>query len=293
MSSIPPPSQPIDPRVHRCLVIGATGTIGGAVIRALQGEGFPVRGLRRWSSDDRALAGRGIDVVVGDVLEPNTLAAALMGCSYVFYAAAPDEGSSPQEILMQSVRGIRHVLEAARDVGVEKIIVTSSVATLARVAPGKQADEDDYYLPGSSTDPFVEAKYAVEQECFRYIADGASIVILNPTLCTGPGIDLSRYVPYAGRRSTPLNHIELSRLAGAHVQALGHGRVGERYVIGGTNTTAAEVLGDWGLGGKGGLARVMGSFARGEANRPRPREASLVEGGQWFDTSKARRDLLI
>lgn len=281
-------TQLIDPRTQRCCVLGVTGLIGGSIARLLAVEGFALRGVRRWNSSSRISLGQEIEFVVADVLDGQSLRTAMGGCSFVFYAVAPDEGLSRGEILSQSVKGIRNTLEVAHDVGVEKIIVTSSASTMARMAPGVLADEENVYLPGSSVDPFVEAKYAIERECARFIADGMSLVILNPTLCVGPEIDLSRYRPYGRSPRAPLNTVELSDVVRAHVQALAQGRSGERYLIAGENQTVEDVFGKK-RRKRSALERVAKRLVRSEG---RPRDAALVEEGQWVDGNKAREELL-
>lgn len=282
-----PPIDCLDPRTQRCCVIGVTGLLGGSIAGRLVAEGFPVRGVRRWSSKARVSLAQEIELVVADVLDVQALRSAMGGCSYVFYAVAPDEGLSTAEILIQSVQGIRNTLEVAHEVGVEKIVLTSSASTMARVAPGVLASEGDVYLPGSSADPFVEAKYAVERECYRSIADGMSLVILNPTLCVGPEIDLSNYCAYGPSPKAPLNTVGLRAVVDAHVRALVHGRSGERYLIAGENQTVEDVFGKRGLK-RSALQRVAKRLVGSEG---RARDAALVEAGQWVDGTKAREEL--
>ncbi len=305
------PSQP-ELRYHRSLVIGATGQIGSHVVAELVEREISVRCLRRWNSDTERLTGLDVEQIVGDVLDFDSLIGAMSGCNYVFYAVAPAVGLSTREILLESVGAIRTVIEAAREVGVDRIVVTSSAATLA--AEGSQArlvSEKDVYLPGTSADAFVEAKYAVEQECARYSADGADIVLLNPGLCVGPGVDLRPYLALGVEDDARVNFVDIRDVARAHVDALSLGRPGARYALGGVNGYVGDLLADWRVGRaarveqllpqwvqkqrrrisgmSGGISAVVGGLRQETAGVVR--EAGLVREGRWLDTRLAEQEL--
>ncbi len=266
----------VDPRDQRFLVIGGTGLVGRHVVRELAGRQWPVRAMRRWDSPAKGLDFPKVDVVVGDVFEPTSLAEAMAGVNAVIYCAAPDIDLDYSQILRRSVEGIRRVLAACRDYDVERMVLTSSASTMGRGVPGSRLNEDSYYLPGSSKDPFAEAKYAVELECYRYVADGFPVAILNPTLMVGPGVDLTAYARLGVDERQPVSTVDVREVAKMHAEALFLGRPGRRYLLAGENTTAVELFEGWPAKGK---------------NEHRPREAYLVEHGQWVDASRAREEL--
>lgn len=268
--------QQLQPEEQRYLVLGATGLVGRHVVRELAGRNWPVRAMRRWDSSREGLQFEGVDVIVGDIFEPPALTEAVAGVNAVVYCVAPDPGQNASKILRGSVEGIRRVLQVCRDQGVDRVVVTSCASTVGYTAPGSRLDEQHFYLPGSSDDPFVEAKYAVEQECYRFIADGYPVVILNPTLVVGPGVDLSPYARLDVDNRQPMNVVDVREVARAHAEALVRARPGQRYLVGSKNTTAGEVFDGWPGRGR---------------NEVRPREAYLVECGQWVDCSKAREEL--
>ncbi len=273
-------------------MIGATGLVGSHIVAELLARGMAVRGLRRWDSDVSRLHGLGVELVVGDALDYHSLVDAMSGCSYVFYAAAPSTALAPRAVLSQSVKAIRAVIEASREVVVDRLVVTSSAATIARTSGASLASEEDIYLPGTSTDPFVEAKYQVEQECYRYAADGAQLVILNPTLCIGPGVDLRAYLQLGVASEAPINFVDVRDVAAAHVDALGAGQIARRYVLGGANARLGDLIGDWQALSEAQpkrrrLLRRWPARARGDE----PRESYLVRCGQWYDTTRAEREL--
>ncbi len=286
-------SQP-ELRHHRSLVIGATGWVGSHIVAELVERDMDVRCLRRWNSDVTRLRGFDVDQVVGDARDFGSLVAAMSGCNYVFYAVAPAVGLDAKTTLRESVESIRTVVEAAREVGVDRIVVTSSAVTFfGQGTSEKVVREKDVYLPGTSADMFVEAKYAVEQECARYSADGAEIVLLNPGLCVGPGVDLRPYSQLGMPDSALVNYVDVRDVARAHVDALTYGRSGARYGLGGVNGKVGDLLAD------GRSERVVSDwfkrqsrrFANNVLNHSAVREAELVRCGRWMDSSLAEQEL--
>ena len=114
------------------LVTGANGFLGAAVVRALLAENRTVRGLVRAGSDRRNLAGLAVEVMVGDITEPDSLRVALRGCAAVFHVAADYRlwVAKPGAMYRTNVAGSVNVLEAAAAAGVERMVYTSSVAVL-------------------------------------------------------------------------------------------------------------------------------------------------------------------
>src|SRR5712691_9284954 len=147
-----------------CLVTGATGFVGSAVARALLKAGHPVRVLARPKSDRRNLDGLAVGIAEGSLEQPDSLAAAVAGCRYLFHVAAdyrlwvPD----PAPMYRVNVEGTRVLMRVALDAGVERVVYTSSVATLGLVAVGS-ADEE---TPSSLEDmigPYKRSKFQAEE----------------------------------------------------------------------------------------------------------------------------------
>lgn len=303
----------------RVLVLGATGFIGGQVARALVEHGHTVRGLRRATSSTLALHGLPVELVPGDLRDRAALLAAMRGMEAVVHAAGyyPPNSLAPRRALRTAVAGMRAVLEAAQMAGVARIIYTSSLSTIGPPPPGRAlADERDAYLPGSVADPYFEAKWAMEAEAYRAVVGGQDVVVLCPTVVFGPGdvkptsgtalLALARgLVPaYVDGK---INVVDVRDLAQAHVAALERGRRGERYIVGGQNTSVAEVIRT--AAQIAGVAppqhRVPTAIALlaakvGEVaalaipNRPLlpfSEAIQVVRHGQHYDTAKARREL--
>jgi dihydroflavonol-4-reductase len=128
------------------LVTGATGFVGGNLVRILLADGHRVRVLVRRTSDLKALTGCLVEVVHGDILEPDSLSCAVAGCQLVFHVAADYRlwAPDPTVVYRNNVEGTRNVLEACARAAVERIVYTSSVGTLGIPKGGR---------PGTETTP--------------------------------------------------------------------------------------------------------------------------------------------
>src|SRR5207302_10063326 len=118
----------------KALVTGGTGFIGSHVVRKLLAERIPVRCLVRGASARANLSGLGVDIMVGDLAEPESLKRALQGCDLLFHVAADYRlwAPKPAELERTNVQGTRDLLRAAADARVQKIVYTSSVAAVGR-----------------------------------------------------------------------------------------------------------------------------------------------------------------
>ena len=236
------------------LVTGATGFVGSAVARALMVRGRRVRVLARPNSDRRNLAGLAVEIAEGAMEDPRSLARAVAGCRYVYHVAAdyriwvPD----PAPMFRANVDGTRDLLTAALDAGVERVVYTSSVATLGLV-PGGSADEETQNSIDDMIGPYKRSKFMAE-EVARGLARerGLPVVIVNPSTPVGPGdikpTPTGRLIVEAARGQMPafvdtgLNIVHVDDVAEGHLAAAEKGRIGERYILGGENMALAEIL---------------------------------------------------
>jgi dihydroflavonol-4-reductase len=236
------------------LVTGATGFVGSAVARALLARGHRVRVLARPSGDRRNLAGLAVEIAEGAMEDPRSLMRAATGCRYVYHVAAdyriwvPD----PAPMFRANVEGTRDLLTAALEAGAERVVYTSSVATLGLVAGGS-ADEE---TPSSIDDmigPYKRSKFAAEEVVRELVRErGLPVVIVNPSTPVGPGdikpTPTGRLIVEAARGQMPafvdtgLNIVHVDDVAEGHLAAAEKGRIGERYILGGENMALAEIL---------------------------------------------------
>ena len=244
--------MPLSPDLS--LVTGATGLVGSAVTRALLARGDRVRVLARPNSNRRNLAGLSVEIAEGAMEDPRSLAHAVAGCRYVYHVAAdyriwvPD----PAPMFRANVEGTRDLMTAALEAGAERVIYTSSVATLG-LLPGGSADEETPSGIEDMIGPYKRSKFAAE-EVVRELARerGLPVVIVNPSTPVGPGdvkpTPTGRLIVEAARGQMPafvdtgLNIVHVDDVAEGHLAAAERGRVGERYILGGENMTLAEIL---------------------------------------------------
>ena len=169
-----------------CLVTGATGFIGGHLVRRLLLEGYQVRCLVRPTSDASALVGLGVEVVVGDLTNARSLAPAAEGCRYVLHCAAlVSDWATSKEVTRVNVDGTRNLLAAAVDASVRRFVHFSSTDVYGY--PGG-VEIDERYTATSFRNWYAQTKLAAEAEVRRVESQHAlDAVILRPATVYGPG----------------------------------------------------------------------------------------------------------
>jgi dihydroflavonol-4-reductase len=243
------------------LVTGASGFLGSAIAAALRARGHAVRVLVRPSSPRTNVDAADI-VCEGDLRDRASLASALKGARFLFHAAADYRlwSRNPDEILRNNVEGTRLVMEEALKAGVERIVYTSSVATL-KLADGDLSTEDNPLAEGEGIGPYKRSKVAAERLVEAMIQrNGLPAVIVNPSTPIGPRdvkpTPTGRIIVEAASGRMPafvdtgLNLAHVDDVAAGHLAALDRGRIGERYILGGENVTLSDMLAD--------IARLVG-----------------------------------
>jgi dihydroflavonol-4-reductase len=239
------------------LVTGATGFVGSAVARKLAGRGFAVRALVRKGSPRANLAGVEAEPVEGDMLDRDSVARALSGARYLFHVAADYRlwARDPQEIIRNNLEGAGAVMEAALAAGVERVVYTSSVATLKPRSDGTAVDETAPADMRSAVGAYKKSKVAAERLVERLVAERSlPAVIVNPSTPIGPR-DIKPtptgkiIVDSATGRmpavvDTGLNLAHVDDIAEGHLLALDKGRIGERYVLGGQDVSLMRMVAD-------------------------------------------------
>ena len=238
------------------LVTGATGFVGSAVARVLAARGHSLRLLVREGSDRRNIADLDGELAEGDLTRPEGFAAALHGCRALFHVAAdyrlwvPD----PAPMMRANVEGTRHLMLAAQQAGVERIVYCSSVAALGLIGDGSVADESTPVHEHAIVGIYKRSKYRAEQEVLQLVRErGLPAVIVNPSTPVGPrdikptptGQMIADAA--AGRMpayvETGLNIVHVDDVAEGHALAFEHGEVGERYILGGEDMSLRELFG--------------------------------------------------
>ena len=237
------------------LITGGSGFVGAAVVRQLVQSGHAVRALVRPTSAQTNLAGLPVETVHGDLRDADSLARAMAGIRYLFHVAADYRlwARHPQHIVQTNIEGTRALMDAALRAGVERIVYTSSVATLKARPDGAPSDETSPLDPAAAIGAYKYSKVLAERLVERLVAERKlPAVIVNPSTPIGPR-DL-RPTPTgriiveaaAGRMpayvDTGLNLVHVDDVAAGHLQALEKGRIGERYILGGQDVLLGDML---------------------------------------------------
>ncbi|HXD46454.1 MAG TPA: hopanoid-associated sugar epimerase [Pseudolabrys sp.] len=236
------------------LLTGASGFVGSAVARRLRAAGFPVRALVRATSPTAHLSDLGLDFVTGDLRDAEAVRRAMVGARHLFHVAADYRmwARNPDEMTQTNVAGTRLLMEEAMRAGVERVVYTSSVATLAARTDGVSADETMPLTEDKAIGVYKRSKVAAERAVEALIAQGLPAVIVNPSTPIGPRdvkpTPTGRIIVEAASGRMPafvdtgLNMVHVDDVAEGHVLAFERGRIGERYVLGGQNASLAEIL---------------------------------------------------
>jgi dihydroflavonol-4-reductase len=297
------------------LVTGGSGFIGGALVDALVSAGRPVRALARSGDAAQALAGRGAELVTGDVLDSGSLVQAMEGCSVVYHAAGVNTFclTDPTPMERVNVDGSANVIAAAAATGVSKVIYTSSAATLGEVH-GTVGNESSPHR-GSFLSEYERTKYLAEQRVLHDAADrGVDVVCVNPSSVQGPGRLhgtarlLLQYLNGSMKFlvNTRTSFLDIADCTAGHLLAEQHGKPGERYVLNGATFTTRELIRlvasttgierrvIW-LPGQAAMAGAVAVEAGARAARRKPpicREMMrTILNGHTYDGSRAEREL--
>ena len=258
------------------LLTGASGFVGSAVARRLRAAGFPVRALVRTTSPVAHLSDLGLDFVTGDLRDADSVRRAMAGIRYLFHVAADYRlwARNPDELTQTNVAGTRLLMQEAMRAGVERVVYTSSVATLAARTDGVSADETMPLTEDKAIGVYKRSKVAAERAVEALIAEGLPAVIVNPSTPIGPRdvkpTPTGRIIVEAASGRMPafvdtgLNMVHVDDVAEGHFAAFERGRIGERYVLGGQNATLADIL-----------ATVAGAVGRRPPRIRTPRQALM------------------
>lgn len=210
--------------------------------------------LVRSTSDLRNLEGLKADRVTGDLRSAASLEKAIAGCDTVFHVAADYRlwVRDPEQMYRSNVEGTRALLEAARKNGVQRVVYTSSVATMGFSTNGTVADEDSPVAVDDMIGHYKRSKFMAEQIAMEAGSGGQHVVVVNPSTPVGE-MDIKPtptgriLVDFLKKKfpayvDTGLNLVDATECARGHIMALEKGRSGQRYVLGGENLTLKQIL---------------------------------------------------
>ncbi len=240
----------------RVLVTGAAGFIGSSVTRELVARGAHVVALVEPGGDTTNLDGLEVEVVSGDLRDAPAVAKAADGCRLAFHVAALYRFWAPDPAAFYdiNVTGTRHLLDAVRRAGCERLVYTSTVGTLGLHGASSTVpvDETSHAFVDHLFGGYKQSKYVAEHEVLRAAAEGLPVVLVQPTTPVGPrdrvptptGRTVLEFLNgrFPGYVDTTLNIVDVEDVAHGHLLAAERGAIGRSYILGGENLLLKEVL---------------------------------------------------
>ncbi|MBX7148915.1 NAD-dependent epimerase/dehydratase family protein [bacterium] len=241
----------------KAFVIGATGIIGNHVVRSLVARGLPVRVFSRGLTPSKNLEDLNtVEIVKGDLYDTDSLARAMEGCTHLFHTAPyyPLNMFDTPGHLKSAMQGIESVLTAAKKVGIKRMVYTSTLTTIGKPHHSTElADETCVYdLTAKQPHPYFAIKPLMEARMREAALKGEmDVVMVNPTGCFGPyelkPVELCLIPQLINKKipayiECPMNVVNVADVGEGHVLAMEKGRSGERYILGGFNTTTGDTI---------------------------------------------------
>jgi dihydroflavonol-4-reductase len=235
-------------------VTGAAGFIGSAIVRALLPLGVSVVALVEPGGSEANLAGLDVEVRTVDIRERSDVRAAVEGARAVFHTAALFAfwAKNPDVFYDVNVGGTRNVIAGALAAGCERIVYTSTVATIGLHGGSGPSDENVPARIDHLFGYYKQSKYVAEHEALRAAAEGAPLALVHPTFPLGPrdirptptGKVLLDYLNgrMPGYVDTAMNVAHVDDLAQGHLLVLERGHQGRSYIIGGENLSMRSLL---------------------------------------------------
>jgi dihydroflavonol-4-reductase len=301
----------------KVLVTGATGFLGGWLVKRLLAEGHDMRIIKRASSSLEELEGLKLDIVSGDVTDANSLLNACRGVDTVFHLAGLIGYSRLQREAMHAVNvvGTKNVIDACRACQVRKLVYLSSVVAIGASFDKVPLNETSPYNIAHLRLGYFDTKYEAEALIRSAVLEGhVDAVMINPSTIYGPADAKkgSRSVQLkVARGKFPLyppggvSIVSVDDVIDAVMAVWVRGKPAERYIISGENLLLKDVFDQiaalagvkppfipfprpaiFALGAVGDVLEKFGK--KGPVNSETAWTSTLYH---WFDNSKAQREL--
>ncbi|HWE26901.1 MAG TPA: NAD-dependent epimerase/dehydratase family protein [Polyangia bacterium] len=304
----------------KVLVTGGAGHLGANLLRRLLGDGgCDVRALARRNDNNEGITSAGVEIAYGDLRDVDSLRTACKGIDRIYHVAAQIStvGGHEDELFQNNVIGTKNLLQAAREAGCGRVVVTGSFSAVGRHADGSPSDETVPFNPFAKVMPYEKSKQAVELECLRAVAEGQDVVIATSCAILG-GHDylpsrmggvlrdfangkLRAYIPGG------FEFVAARDICEGHVLAMDKGRTGHKYIISSGFQTMDDIMGMMErVTGRKRPRRLPASLMAAIApmtqlvqstlfpsrtQRLTPGAIRILRMGRRADTSKARREL--
>lgn len=309
----------------KVFLTGGTGYLGNWIARELMKRNHQVVVLARDPMRAASLLGLGAELVSGDILQASTWKPHLSRVDAVIHAAGLVKawGPSPDLFDAVNIQGTEHLLDAAQQYALRKVIVTGSLFALGPSSPDNPKDESVLAAPPDpiyDANDYVRTKTISSRRVFERQQQGSGVMQVFPTLLTGPGVmsdgnNIAAMITKLNRGQIPgligdgeqvWNFVGVADAARGHVLALEHGTPGANYILGGDNRSqrqffefAASELGKKPPARKLGerlplwIAQAMESLSRVTGKEPMLTRGEVrLSNKPWaFFSERARKEL--
>ncbi len=246
------------------LITGASGSLGKQLVYELDRQGISPIAQVRQSSDTRYLDSVGVRKRVADLHNEADLSQLVAGVDTIIHTAAWVNFRQDRldDFVAINTDGALRLLAAARTAGVRRFVHVSTVVAVGAVprkshgghnsvGPTDRANEDTPFNLGHLRIPYIMTKRAAEEKLLHSAVAGKTrLIIVNPSVIVAPsrtGNDRGKALKKFPRWLVPdlpnfINLVDIRDVAAGVIAAMNHGRPGERYILGGDNITARELL---------------------------------------------------
>jgi len=236
------------------LVTGGTGHLGNVLVRELIAEGESVRVLVYPGEDTKALDELDVELVYGDVRDPEAVEKAVTGVDSVFHMAGivAIVSDHPELLEAVNVQGTRNIVNACIAAGVRRLVYTSSIHALQDIPHGTVIDEKVPFDPVNAVGAYGKSKAKASLAVLEGVARGLDAVICCPTGVYGPydfrpsrtgRLLLNAYIK--GRQSLPegsYDFVDVRDIARGEILAWRHGKKGETYILAGEKLSLGNMV---------------------------------------------------
>ena len=247
----------------KVFVTGGSGHLGANLVRRLLADGEAVRVLAAPGHNNTALDGLDVEIVEGDIRDPDAMARLVSGCQRVYHTAAKIStlfgNEADNRLLFETnVLGTRHVLDAARRHGVEKVVVTGSFSAVGYDPETSERPVSARSFPFYPFDrhmPYAYTKMLANSECLQAAFDGLPVVVATSCAIVGPhdylpsrmGSTLCAFASGRMRAYMPgaFEFVAARDIVQGHVLAMEKGRSGRNYIFATAHRSLDDMLDIW------------------------------------------------
>jgi nucleoside-diphosphate-sugar epimerase len=235
-------------------ITGTTGFIGSNLAMNLAESGHIIHALYRTSEKTSIIQHKNIKTFKGDILDKKSLRDAMKSCSQVYHlgAFARVWAKNPETYFRVNVEGTKNVIETAIDLGVKKMVITSTAGVLGPSNGKPQAENSIRY--SDFCNEYESSKFMMENLIHEYRKQDIQIMLVNPSRVYGPGLLSApnattkiiklylsgkwHIIPGNGQRIG--NYVFIDDVVNGHILAMEKGQSGDKFNLGGINASYSD-----------------------------------------------------